>query len=130
RVASNNLFQTPGVADIPNLSEQLNVGAAGAQFQIDLKQLTFGLIKGDQPARPVMRDLPAKLRADRTGGTGNHHRPPDDVLADTVFLQSHRLATQQVAGGNVTNLSAEHLAVKQLTKTRNGFTNYTGYTAI
>src|SRR5437016_14604929 len=77
-----------------------------------------------------MRDLPAKLRADRTGGTGNHHRPPDDVLADTVFLQSPRIATQQVVGRDVTNLSTKYLAVKQLTQTGNGFANDTADTTI
>ena len=90
------------------------------QLAVDVVERQLRHLEQQDAARTEARDLPAQLRADRTAGAGDHHDLVADARVEQPQIGRHRLAAEQVARIDVTNVLDARLADDDVADVRHG----------
>ena len=79
-----------------NLFFQITLGKFYCQLFCQFVEIFFAMIYGNQFIRPLINNLPAKLRADGSASTGNHHNFPCHTLAQQLKIWWYDTSAQDI----------------------------------
>src|SRR5207302_534220 len=95
-------------------------GKCRRQVELDLVQRIFGQLEQHKPRRRVAGDLPAKLRADRAAGAGDHHDLVAEPVAQPRTVEHDGIAAQQIIELDLPYASEADTPADQVVVRRNG----------
>ena len=108
-----------GLGDISDLRVKRHVWVVLVQLSVNLKQRGLCFVESDQSPRAEMGNLSAEFRADRARSTRHQDNFSLDSLPDMTQIQLYGLTAQKIFNCNIADLSAQFLALDQISETRN-----------
>ncbi len=102
------------VADRTDQHHQIKLWMVPHKLQLDVICRVLIDIQNDQPARRVVRDLPAQLAPDGASPSGHKDRLFRDILHDLIQVRLYRLPSQKVLQLHVPECGDIHFAIDDL----------------